>query len=157
DTGIVPHPDMDANMLEGYDFISDAFVSRRDTDDRVPGAYDYGDWNDDAAECRASTTSSHATHVPATVAALPNSRPALAGTAHDPQVLPRRVLGRCGGYTSDVVDAVVWAAGGEVPGIPMNENPAEVINLSLGGSGACLQSEQDAFALARSLGSLVVT
>ena len=157
DTGIVPHPDMDANMLEGYDFISDAFVSRRDTDDRVPGAYDYGDWNDDAAECRVSTSSFHGTHVAGTVAELTNNGLGMAGTAHDAQVLPLRVLGRCGGYTSDVVDAVVWAAGGEVPGIPMNENPAEVINLSLGGSGACLQSEQDAFALARSLGSLVVT
>lgn len=157
DTGIVPHPDMDANMLEGYDFISDAFVSRRDTDDRVPGAYDYGDWNDDAAECRVSTSSFHGTHVAGTVAELTSNGLGMAGTAHDAQVLPLRVLGRCGGYTSDVVDAVVWAAGGEVPGIPMNENPAEVINLSLGGSGACLQSEQDAFALARSLGSLVVT
>lgn len=158
DTGIVPHPDMDANMLEGYDFISDAFVSRRDTDDRVPGAYDYGDWNLDASVCQIRSQSSfHGTHVAGTVAELTDNGLGMAGTAHDAQVLPLRVLGRCGGYTADVIDAVVWAAGGEVPGIPMNENPAEVINLSLGGSGECLQSEQDAFALARSLGSLVVT
>ena len=158
DTGIVPHPDMDANMLEGYDFISDAFVSRRDTDDRVPGAYDHGDWNLDASQCQVRPSSSfHGTHVAGTVAELTDNGLGMAGTAHDAQVLPLRVLGRCGGYTSDVIDAVVWAAGGEVPGIPMNENPAEAINLSLGGSGACLQSEQDAFALARSLGSLVIT
>ena len=156
DTGIIPHPDMDANMLEGYDFISDAFVSRRATDDRVPGAHDYGDWNDDATQCQVSTSSFHGTHVAGTVAELTNNGEGMAGIAHDAQVLPVRVLGRCGGYTSDIVDAVVWAAGGDVPGIPANENPAEVINLSLGGSGACAQSEQDAFALARSLGALVV-
>ncbi len=156
DTGIVPHPDMDANMLEGYDFISDAFVSRRDTDDRVPGAYDYGDWNDDAAECRVSTSSFHGTHVAGTVAELTNNGLGMAGTAHDAQVLPLRVLGRCGGYTSDVVDAVVWAAGGEVPGIPMNENPAEVINLSLGGAGECTAYEADAIAQANALGAVVV-
>lgn len=156
DTGIIPHPDMDANMLEGYDFISDAFVSRRETDDRVPGAHDYGDWNDDPTQCLTGTSSFHGTHVAGTVAELTNNGEGMAGVAHDAQVLPVRVLGRCGGYTSDIVDAVVWAAGGEVPGIPMNENPAEVINLSLGGSGACLAVEQDAFALATSLGSLVV-
>lgn len=156
DTGIVPHPDMDANMLEGYDFISDAFVSRRGTDARAPGAHDYGDWNDDANVCRVSTSSFHGTHVAGTVAELTNNGVGMAGIAHDAQVLPVRVLGRCGGYTSDIVDAVVWAAGGDVPGVPANENPAEVINLSLGGGGACMQSEQDAFALARSLGALVV-
>lgn len=156
DTGIVPHPDMDANMLEGYDFISDAFVSRRETDARAPGAHDYGDWNDDANVCRVSTSSFHGTHVAGTVAELTNNGVGMAGIAHDAQVLPVRVLGRCGGYTSDIVDAVVWAAGGDVPGVPANENPAEVINLSLGGGGACMQSEQDAFALARSLGALVV-
>lgn len=156
DTGIVPHPDMDANMLEGYDFITDPFVSRRPTDDRVPGAHDYGDWNDDPAQCQVRTSSFHGTHVSGTVAELTNNGVGMAGVAHDAQVLPVRVLGRCGGYTSDIVDAVVWAAGGEVPDVPMNENPAEVINLSLGGSGACAAIEQDAFALARSLGSLVV-
>ena len=156
DTGIVPHPDMDANMLEGYDFITDPFVSRRPTDERVPGAHDYGDWNDDPTQCQVRTSSFHGTHVSGTVAELTNNGIGMAGVAHDAQVLPVRVLGRCGGYTSDIVDAVVWAAGGEVPDVPMNENPAEVINLSLGGFGACAAIEQDAFALARSLGSLVV-
>ena len=156
DTGIIPHPDMDANMLEGYDFISDPFVSRRDTDERVPGAHDYGDWNDDATQCDVSTSSFHGTHVAGTVAELTNNGIGMAGIAHDAQVLPVRVLGRCGGYTSDVVDAVIWAAGGDVPGVPANENPAEVINLSLGGYGACASIEQDAFQLATDLGSLVV-
>src|ERR1044072_6933300 len=61
----------------------------------------------------------------------------MAGVAHDAKVLPVRVLGRCGGYMSDIADAVVWASGGEVDGVPANENPAEVINMSLSGPGAC--------------------
>jgi serine protease len=45
-------------------------------------------------------------------------------------------LGKCGGYTSDIADGISWAAGGSVAGVPANANPAKVINLSLGGTGA---------------------
>lgn len=137
DTGIAQHDDIDANALEGYDFITDAFVSRRETDDRVPGAHDYGDWNDDPNECPIRPSSFHGTHTAGTVAELSNNGLGMAGVAHNAKVLPVRVLGRCGGYMSDIADAVVWASGGEVDGVPANENPAEVINLSLGGPGAC--------------------
>ena len=44
-----------------------------------------------------------------------------------------RVLGRCGGYTSDIIDGMRWAAGIAVPGVPANPIPARVANLSLGG------------------------
>lgn len=159
DTGIVPHPDMDANMLEGYDFITDAFVSRRETDARVPGAYDYGDW-EAADECAAgrpaSDSSFHGTHVAGSVAELSNNAIGMAGVAHDARVLPVRVLGRCGGYTSDIADAIVWAAGGTVAGVPANPNPAEVINLSLGGGGSCSAISQAAINTATSLGATVV-
>ena len=159
DTGIVPHPDMDANMLEGYDFITDAFVSRRATDARVPGAYDHGDW-EAADECAAgrpaSDSSFHGTHVAGTVAELSNNAIGMAGVAHDAQVLPVRVLGRCGGYTSDIADAIVWAAGGTVPGVPANPHPAEVINLSLGGAGSCSPLSQAAVDTATALGATVV-
>ncbi|HJR73104.1 MAG TPA: S8 family peptidase, partial [Luteimonas sp.] len=137
DTGIVQHDDIDANMLEGYDFITDAFVSRRETDERVAGAHDYGDWNDDPNECPVSPSSFHGTHTSGTVAELTNNGVGMAGVAHNAKVLPVRVLGRCGGYMSDIADAVVWASGGDVAGVPANENPAEVINMSLTGPGAC--------------------
>ncbi|MET0290349.1 MAG: S8 family peptidase [Pseudoxanthomonas sp.] len=159
DTGILPnHPDMRSgnHLLAGYDFITDAFVSRRGTDARAPGALDYGDWNDDASQCDVDDSSWHGTHVAGTVAELTNNGVGMAGVAHDAQVLPIRVLGRCGGYTSDIVDAIVWASGGAVPGVPANQHPAEVINLSLGGSGACSTDEQDAVDLASANGSLVV-
>jgi len=137
DTGIVQHDDIDANVLEGYDFITDAFVSRRETDERVPGAHDYGDWNDDPNQCPVSPSSFHGSHTAGTVAELTNNGLGMAGVAYNAKVLPVRVLGRCGGYMSDIADALVWASGGEVAGVPANENPAEVINMSLGGSGAC--------------------
>ncbi len=137
DTGITAHSDLDANVLEGYDFITDAFVSRRDSDARAPGAADLGDWNDDPTQCPVAPSSWHGTHVAGTVAEVTNNGVGMAGVAHDAKVLPVRVLGRCGGYLSDIADAVVWASGGEIDGVPANASPAEVINMSLGGGGAC--------------------
>jgi serine protease len=137
DTGITAHRDLDANALAGYDFITDAFISRRDSDARAPGAADLGDWNDDPAQCPVSDSSWHGTHVAGTVAEVSDNATGMAGVAHDARVLPVRVLGRCGGYLSDIADAVVWASGGSVDGVAANTDPAEVINMSLGGAGTC--------------------
>ena len=137
DTGITAHSDLDDNVLEGYDFITDAFISRRDSDERAPGAHDLGDWNDDASQCPVSDSSWHGTHVAGTVAEKTGNGVGMAGVAHGAKVLPVRVLGRCGGYESDIADAIVWASGGHVDGVPDNTTPAEVINLSLGGAGVC--------------------
>lgn len=159
DTGIVPHADMNANMLEGYDFITDSFVSRRATNDRVPGAYDYGDWTaagDCSATSTARTSSFHGTHVAGTVAEVTNNGIGMSGVAFNAKVLPVRVLGRCGGYTSDIADAIVWASGGTVPGVPANPHPAEVINMSLGGGQACPTITQTAIDSAVSRGTTVV-
>ena len=43
------------------------------------------------------------------------------------------MLGKCGGYSSDIADGIAWASGGTVSGVPANANPAQVLNLSLGG------------------------
>lgn len=161
DTGILPgHPDFAGNLLEGYDFISDADTSRRPTDDRVPGALDYGDWVENDNECyagsRAEESSWHGTHVAGTVAEATNNGIGMAGVAFKAKVLPVRVLGKCGGYLSDIADAVTWASGGTVAGVPANTNPAEVINMSLGGGGACGAVYQDAINGAVSRGTTVV-
>jgi serine protease len=159
DTGIVPHADMDANVLPGYDFISTSWRSGRPTDGRAPGGIDLGDWSS-PGECLAKGNDSswHGTHVAGTIAQVTGNAHMGAGVAHGAKVLPVRVLGRCGGQLSDIADAVVWAAGGDVPGVPRNETPADVINLSLGGGGPCTVGNvmQNAIDIAASRGSVVV-
>ncbi|WP_407354044.1 S8 family peptidase [Luteimonas sp. R10] len=159
DTGVTAHPDLDANMLEGYDFITDPVLSRRDSAERVPGGQDPGTWNDDPDVCGIMPSSWHGTHVAGTVAQATGNGIGLAGVAPEAKVLPMRVLGRCGlGYDSDIADAIVWASGGSVEGVPDNPDPAEVINLSLSGWYACEADSpmQTAIDAAVGNGSLVV-
>ena len=79
-----------------------------------------------------------------------------AGVAPNAKILPLRALGKCGGFTSDVIDAITWGSGGTVAGLPANANPAEVINMSLGGSGACSVAEQTAINAAVARGTTIV-
>ncbi|MEA9555869.1 S8 family peptidase [Xanthomonas nasturtii] len=158
DTGITKHPDLDANVLPGYDFIVDP-ATARDGNARDANAADQGDWTA-ANECgpgaSASSSSWHGTHVAGIVAAVGNNAGGVVGTAFNAKLLPLRVLGRCGGYMSDIADAIVWASGGKVTGVPANPNPATVINLSLGGAGNCSTTLSTAIAGAVTRGSSVV-
>ncbi|MET4599510.1 S8 family peptidase [Stenotrophomonas sp. 2694] len=158
DTGITNHADLNANILPGYDFISDAAMAR-DGGGRDSNPNDEGDWYGDN-ECQAgypgSNSSWHGTHVAGTVAAVTNNSTGVAGTAFNAKVVPVRVLGKCGGYTSDIADAIVWASGGTVSGVPANANPAEVINMSLGGGGSCSTTYQNAINGAVGRGTTVV-
>ncbi|RAX44865.1 peptidase S8 [Arthrobacter sp. AQ5-06] len=157
DTGITAHPDLDANVLPGYDFVSDA-TAARDGNGRDANAQDQGDWYA-AGECGQSTagnSSWHGTHVAGTVTAVTGNATGVAGVAPNAKVVPVRVLAKCGGSLSDIADAIIWSAGGTVPGIPANANPATVINMSLGGSGACGSTYQAAINSAVSRGATVV-
>ncbi len=158
DTGYRPHADLAANIVGGYDFISDTFVSR-DGNGRDNDARDPGDWSaagDCGAGSPASNSSWHGTHVSGTIAARTNNGSGVAGVAFNARVLPVRVLGRCGGYTSDIADGLVWASGAAVSGVPTNPNPARVANLSLGGGGPCGTTMQNAINTARARGTVVV-
>ncbi|MFA1289550.1 S8 family peptidase [Xanthomonas axonopodis pv. nakataecorchori] len=154
DTGIVSHPDLDANILPGYDFISDA-TAARDGNGRDNNPADEGDWNSTSG-CATSNSSWHGTHVAGTVAAVTNNTTGVAGTAFNAKVVPVRVLGRCGGSLADIADAIIWASGGTVSGVPANPNAAEVINMSLGGGGTCSSTMQSAINGAVSRGTTVV-
>jgi serine protease len=155
DTGYRPHADLAANIVGGYDFISDTFVSR-DGNGRDNNAQDPGDWTL-AGDCGAASNSSwHGTHVAGTIAARTNNSLGVAGIAFNARVLPVRVLGRCGGFTSDIAAGLIWASGGAVAGVPNNPNPARVANISLGGSGACGATMQNAINSARGRGMVVV-
>lgn len=158
DTGYRPHADLAANIVGGYDFIIDTAVSN-DGNGRDASALDPGDWvaaNECGGTHAAQNSSWHGTHVAGTIAAVTNNASGVAGVAYGAKVLPARVLGQCGGYTSDIADAITWASGGSVSGVPANPNPARVINLSLGGGGACDSTSQTAINGARSRGTLVV-
>lgn len=166
DTGIVQNnADLAANVLPGYDMISDKRISRRDTDDRVAGGWDVGDWVE-ANYCTALGSGSHpaqdsswhGSHVSGTIAQQTNNGLGLAGLAHNAKVVPVRVLGSCGGYGSDIADGMLWAAGAPVEGLPVNPNPAEVINMSLGSSEAdsCPSLYQDAINTINNLGTIIV-
>lgn len=158
DTGIRPHADLTGQLVAGYDMINDATVANdgttRDSDPSDPG-----DWVA-AGECGtgepASNSSWHGTHVAGTIAAKTNNATGVAGIAFNAKVQPVRVLGKCGGYTSDIADGIIWASGGTVSGLPANATPAKVINMSLGGGGACDTTSQNAINSARSRGTVVV-
>ncbi|WP_158078542.1 S8 family peptidase, partial [Microbulbifer mangrovi] len=158
DTGYRPHADLNANILPGYDMISDTTVAQ-DGNGRDSDASDPGDWSP-AGACGsgqpARNSSWHGTHVAGTIAAVTNNGTGVAGVAYKAKVVPIRVLGRCGGYTSDIADGIIWGAGGNVSGVPSNPNPAQVLNLSLGGGGSCDNTTQNAINTARSLGTTVV-
>ena len=160
DTGYRPHVDLAANIVGGYDMISDSFVGN-DGNGRDSDAQDPGDWTN-AGECgggqptQNQNSSWHGTHVAGIIAAVTNNGSGVAGVAYGAKVVPVRVLGKCGGYTSDIADGIIWAAGGSVSGVPANANPADVLNLSLGGGGACGSTTQSAIDTARSLGASVI-
>ncbi|QYF93854.1 S8 family peptidase [Massilia sp. PAMC28688] len=160
DTGFRPHPDLAANLLPGYDFISNASVAN-DGGGRDADATDTGD-SLIANQCgfgrpaQNTNSSWHGTHVAGTIAARTNNGVGVAGVAFNAKVVPARVLGKCGGYTSDIADAIIWSSGGAVAGVPANANPARVINLSLGGPGTCDTTTQTAINGARARGSIVI-
>jgi len=159
DTGVTHHADLEGNLLEGYDFITDHEVSGRATDGRVKGGWDLGDYTA-AGECGAGSpkgdSSWHGTHVSGTIAEVTNNSLGGAGIAYNAKIVPVRVLGHCGGYTSDINDAIVWAAGGHIDGVEDNPYPAEVISMSLGGNHACDADTQRSIDIAVARGATVV-
>lgn len=155
DTGYRPHADLVGNLtLQGYSFISNVNTSNNGLT-RGPDASDPGDWVtqqelDNASgpyyHCASepSNSSWHGTRVMGVIGATANNGIGVAGVSWLGRILPVRVLGKCGGVTSDIADGMRWAAGIPVSGVPNNPNPAKVINLSLGGVGACSTTFQQA-------------
>ncbi|HQR11857.1 MAG TPA: S8 family peptidase [Casimicrobiaceae bacterium] len=154
DTGILPHPDLVGRVLPGYDFISDP-ARARDGNARDPDPRDEGDWS--TGECGFPEDSFfHGLFVAGLIAANTNNSTGIAGLTTGTRILPVRVLGACGGTFEDVLAGMLWASGVQLAGIPPNTNPAKVINLSLGGFGACDQAIQEAVDDALAQGAVVV-
>jgi serine protease len=171
DTGVrFEHPDLrtvgtGGNLLHGYDMVSDADAAN-DGDARDADAADPGDWITPAdtasggplegCDEEPKNSSWHGTKVAGVIAALTDNGIGMASVARTVRVLPVRVLGKCGGFDSDVIAGMRWAAGLSVPGVPANPTPAHVLNLSLGGSGRCSLAYRTALGEIAAIGAVVV-
>lgn len=152
DSGYASHVSMDQNIFYelGYDFVSDHRLAL-DGDGRDSLALDEGN-QDLEALCQQGVrpvSTWHGASVSAMISDPSHVGIDVSGLPFHPKLLPIRVLGQCGGYLSDIADAIVWASGGLVPGVPSNSLPAQVINLSLSSDGSCSPTLQSAINIAR--------
>lgn len=163
DTGVRrDHPDLASKLVGGADMVADVDIANdgggRDSDPSDPG-----DWVSSTeanagkfAGCPEAPSSWHGTQVAGIVGAETNNGIGVAGTGWNVRVQPVRVLGKCYGNESDIAAGILWAAGVPVAGVEPNASPARVINLSLGGTGSCGRTYQDAINTAVARGVTVV-
>ena len=144
DTGVLPdHPGLTNRSVPGlgYDFVSPDgpgdFFSANDNDGRDNNPFDPGD------PCNTEPSTWHGSAVASVAAGNSNDAEGAAGVDWNAQLLHARALGICGGTDADIIDAIRWSAGLSVPGIPDNQNPANVVNVSLGGPTECTRAWQD--------------
>ncbi|WP_455219627.1 S8 family serine peptidase, partial [Kaarinaea lacus] len=150
DTGVLlNHPDLQGQLVPGYDFIA----NNANSGDGEPGI----DSNpDDPGDGGGGASSSfHGTHVSGTIAAASNNGTGVAGIAWGAKIMPCRAVGINGGLSYDIEQCVRFAAGlpndsGTVPA-----QPADIINLSLGGPTNSTTAPT-AYRLARNAGVIVI-
>jgi serine protease len=168
DTGIVKnHPDLRAlgnRLLDGYDFVEEVELSN-DGDGRDSDASDPGDFVTLAESqstlfrqlgCGAEPSSWHGSFIAGQIGAATNNNQGIAGLNWNARILPVRVSAKCGASLSDILDGMRWAAGLAVEGVPLNRNPAKVINLSFGGDVPCTSDYQSVIDELAAVGTLVV-
>lgn len=118
DTGYVAHTDVAANIVAGYDFISDTAVSvdgdGRDSNPADPG--DYYAANECGSGIPASDSSWHGTHVAGTIAAVTNNNKGIAGIAYGAKI------SRCASSASAA--ATTPTSSTPSPGPPAAPSPA---------------------------------
>jgi serine protease len=185
DTGVrFDHPDLlraglGGRLLPGYDFVGEdldpsdgmpegTFLIANDGDGWDPDPSDPGDWISTSDTSNAlfkndtvESSTWHGTRVVGVYGAITNNDAGLAGMTWGSWVLPVRALGKGGGYDSDIIAGIEWAAGLPVtnpdgPPVPDNPYPADIVNLSLGGSGSCPSDYQDALEQVTGMGVLVI-
>ena len=144
DTGSTNHPDLGNRLIAGFDFISDP-ATAADGDGLDPDPTDVGDGEG------VQPSSYHGTHVAGTIGAETNNNLGVAGVTWATQIMPLRVLGKGGGTDFDIANAIRYAArlpnnSGFLPSVRAN-----IINMSLGGSGST-STGQSAVTAARNAG-----
>jgi serine protease len=183
DTGVLfTHPDLlragfGGRLLPGYDFVSEdlnpttgaelgTYLIANDGDGWDPDPTDPGDWINatdqqnttlfPSSSCPIADSSWHGTRVMGLLGALTNNDLGVAGMTWNPYLLPVRALGKCGGYDSDIIAGMEWAVGMTVNGVTDNPYPADIVNLSLGGTGSCPSDYADAVSTLTGMGVLIV-
>jgi serine protease len=170
-------------LLPGYDFVGQdlnssnsaplgTFLVANDGDGWDPDPSDPGDWIDStdlmntmvfpSKNCSVENSSWHGTRVMGVLGALTNNDAGIAGMTWNPYLLPVRALGKCGGLDSDIIAGIMWSVGMTVlddsgSPVPDNPYPADIINLSLGGTGgSCPSDYQSLVTQLTGMGVLVV-
>jgi serine protease len=173
DTGVIfDHPDLlragsaKGHLLPGYDFVGQdynpnspynglgTYLIANDGDGWDPDPSDPGDWisSTDTANVlfkgdTVSPSSWHGTRVVGIFGALSDNGVGVTGISWGSWILPVRALGKGGGYDSDIIAGIEWAAGLTVTNpdgsaVADNPYPADIINLSIGGStDACTSAD----------------
>lgn len=153
DTGVVlNHPDLQGQLVDGYDFIADT-TSAGDGDGYDNNPDDVGDGTVSTGGTRSS--SFHGTHVAGTIAATSNNGTGISGVAWGAKIMPLRALGRSGGTSYDIEQAMRYAGGLSNDSGTVPTQIADVVNMSLGGSGFS-RSNQDVVSELREAGVLFI-
>lgn len=146
----------DARVLPGRDFVSDVDLSG-DGDGWDTDPTDAGDFvtATEAAttrfkelRCGEQDSTWHGQVISGILGASSHNNTdvpgGVAGINWGVRLLPVRVAGKCGANLDDIVAGMYWAAGMTIPSgvmgqqpVPVNPNPAKIINISFGGSGSC--------------------
>lgn len=173
DTGISAHPDLDPQLVAGYDFVSnpEQLASSRQANappvdfdgdyidastygtlGRDANPTDPGDWRG-VAPTRDSSW--HGTKIAGLIAATSNAD-GITGIAPAAKIQPIRALSWRGGLLSDIAASITWASGRAIDGVPANTNPSRVINMSFSVETMCPVALQQAIDGALERGSILV-
>jgi hypothetical protein len=142
DSGLINRESI-VHTLPGYDFVSDSLLAM-DGNGRDPDPTQVMD----AFE----KPNPHGQLVASIIAA---NRPSNhVGFAPKIIINPIRILGRgLRGSAKDVADALIWASGGRMSGVPTQQRPADIIVMAFAGKGDCPKYLQGALDFASSTGA----
>jgi serine protease len=167
DSGVTGHALL-GRIAPGNDFVAQVGESGPLDDGRDSDARDAGDYvvaadllqggaRPEMSECQVSESSWHGTSVAGVIAGdRDQALGSVGGVLQKGAVVPLRAMWKCGGYLSDVLDAIFWSAGISVTSSQANANPVQVINLSLGYQGECSPIEISAYRRVYEAGVVVI-
>lgn len=137
DSGSLTHEDV--TFSDGYNFVSTSVEADRGRGVDTNAKY----VKNDGTSCK----SEHGLAVSSIISATSNNGIGMTGAfpSDKAEIIPVRVLGCHFGSGVDVMEGLLWAAGGEVTGVPKISKPVDVANLSLGSvaSEGCSRYQQD--------------